>query len=179
LTFAWEAPIRARYIFNTAGSTFDTVLYALANDCDGAELICRDNTGGSTSSRFARNLEAGDRLILVVDGAGTASGAYRLNIIPSEVGYCSDGLDNDFDGQTDCDDTQCERLPMCCVPVAEICGNGSDDDCDRLVDCADPNCASSPLCCTPSPENCTNAADEDCDGLIDCVDPDCSADPAC
>lgn len=67
---------------------------------------------------------------------------------------CSDGLDNDFDGFLDCQDTDCNGkecdhptgLPATCVNgicVAheEHCDDGLDDDLDGLTDCEDPDCA--------------------------------------
>ncbi|MFH1587633.1 MAG: hypothetical protein ABID38_07285, partial [Candidatus Diapherotrites archaeon] len=70
---------------------------------------------------------------------------------------CDDGLDNDCDSGTDCDDNNCDGTPECpvCVPATEICNNGRDDDCDGLVDCDDIlNCpASLPECEITCEEN--------------------------
>jgi len=61
---------------------------------------------------------------------------------------CSDGIDNDCDGQTDCADPNCFGIGT------EICNDGIDNDCDYLVDCADHgNCdgqlgPSGSLCCS-------------------------------
>ncbi len=179
VALSWTAPRSARYRFDTNGSAFDTVLYIRDGACLGPELACNDDVGGTLTSRITRNVTGGTRLILVVDGAGTASGLARLNITAFEAGFCADSIDNDLDGRTDCADTECAALPACCVPMLENCFDGADNDCDTLVDCADPNCASSPACCTPMPERCSNGADDDCDGLIDCVDPDCRLSPVC
>jgi len=65
---------------------------------------------------------------------------------------CDDGIDNDGDGKTDCDDTaDCSTADNCCV--------GSD--------CGDPE------------TNCTDKVDNDNDGAVDCADADCNDDPAC
>lgn len=90
---------------------------------------------------------------------------------------CDDGIDNDGDGGTDCDDPDCWASPDCLV--SEDCTNGLDDDGDNLVDCADPDCAADPACQAPPPENCNNGQDDDGDGRVDCADSDCSGDPAC
>jgi hypothetical protein len=100
---------------------------------------------------------------------------------------CTDGLDNDCNGATDCADRLCAGTPGCgmCTPISRTegrCRDMRDDDCDGLIDCADPDCRTRPFCmtaCTPTaPEEsgvagCTNGIDEDCDGLTDCGDSDC------
>ena len=68
-------------------------------------------------------------------------GACVPNRPPSEPD-CDDGQDEDADGLTDCDDPDCENLPVC-VPD-EICDNTSDDDSDGAADCADPDCEGLP-----------------------------------
>jgi len=178
VAFGWTAPRTARYRFDTVGSSFDTILYIQDGACMGPELAC-DNDRAAPASRIVRNVTAGTRLVLVVDGFRISQGDYQLNIRAQEGRFCSDGVDNDLDGATDCADSECVGRPECCVPVPEICNDMVDQDCDGLVDCADPNCAPSPACCVPSPEACANGSDEDCDGLIDCVDPDCAGDPVC
>jgi hypothetical protein len=122
---------------------------------------------------------------------------------------CNDTIDNDCDGFTDGDDTDCQ-----CIPTTEICDDGIDNDCDGLVDTADPDCqmgdcaayldktscVNDPNCtwsgspkngscdpapvCTPTAPDeiglCNDGVDNDCDGFIDCADTaDCGADPAC
>ncbi len=174
----WVAPRSARYRFDTRGSSFDTVLYLLDGSCTGRELACDDDRI-APASRITRNVRGGSRLVIVVDGDGLSAGDYQLNIRAFEGPFCSDGIDNDLDGATDCADSECAGRPECCMPVPEICDDGLDQDCDGLIDCADPNCAPSPACCIALPEDCSNMGDDDCDGLIDCVDPDCAGDPVC
>jgi hypothetical protein len=52
---------------------------------------------------------------------------------------CGDGLDNDCDGTSDCDDANCSAAPGCAAP-AEICGDCIDNDGDGLVDYEDGDC---------------------------------------
>ena len=81
---------------------------------------------------------------------------------------CSDGLDNDCDGDFDCFDADCGGTDACaCVPDpnGEICDNGMDDDCDGLTDCDDPDCGADPVCLPPEvPENdiCSDAIEIAC-----------------
>ncbi len=90
---------------------------------------------------------------------------------------CDNGLDDDEDGQTDCDDAECDDEPGC-VPPTEDCANGSDDDGDGDADCDDSDCARAPAC-RPPVEDCDNGQDDDGDGNFDCTDDDCADDPAC
>jgi hypothetical protein len=181
LTFGWTAPRTATYIFDTIGSTFDTVLHLRQGDCDGMQIACDDDSGGGVSSRLTQTIRAGTRIVIVMDGFGMGAGSFVLNLRPvaAETGRCVDGIDNDGDGFIDCVDSDCTSDASCCVPVPEMCGDGIDNDCDRVVDCADPNCRTSPFCCTPMMETCDNFADDDCDGFVDCVDASCAGIPPC
>ncbi len=71
---------------------------------------------------------------------------------PGETEVCNDGIDNDGDGLTDCQDTQdCSGDPNCSAPPAgpEICNDGIDNDGDGLIDCLDRrDCRLTPDCST-------------------------------
>ncbi|GMV40409.1 MAG: hypothetical protein AMXMBFR64_21250 [Myxococcales bacterium] len=100
-------------------------------------------------------------------GAPDTQGA---DVTPSPE-VCTNGVDDDLDGLTDCYDPDCVKQQGC----FEICGNGKDDDVDGLTDCADSDCAGKPGCI----ENCINGVDDDLDGKTDCADPDCVGTVAC
>jgi hypothetical protein len=86
--------------------------------------------------------------------------------IPCPETNCSDGIDNDRDGDVDCSDSDCtEPCP------AEVCDDGIDNDQNGLVDCDDPICSES--CNTPE-TRCFDGIDNDGDGQIDCADSDCT-----
>ena len=134
---------------------------------------------------------------------------------------CTDGLDNDCDGNVDCADSDCS-VPCCgdgtcnpvelcscpadCTPSAgeipgSTCLDGIDNDCDGLSDCNDPDCATeSPACScgnfvcdpgetqcncaidcggVPGPEVCNDGVDNNCDGAIDCLDAACTCTTFC
>jgi len=108
---------------------------------------------------------------------------------------CSDGIDNDSDGLTDCDDPDCAQDDACggsgddddTAAQEYDCSNDIDDDSDGLTDCSDPDCAQDDACNGSGDDddtaglekNCANGQDDDSDGLADCSDPDCAQDPAC
>lgn len=74
---------------------------------------------------------------------------------------CDNGIDDDCDGATDCDDSDCTDDPACaCVPEPEVCDDGVDNDCDGAADCADTDCTDDPACaCGTTGTPCTSNAD--------------------
>jgi hypothetical protein len=76
--YVWTAPAGATYLFSTEGSAFDTVLHVHAGAlCTGVELACNDDDGVSPQSFATAYVEAGEDVVIVVDGDG-ASGAFDL-----------------------------------------------------------------------------------------------------
>ena len=92
---------------------------------------------------------------------------------------CFNGIDEDNDGLTDCEDDDCAANPLCQQSAELNCANGVDDDADGATDCDDSDCADNPACASGSELNCANGIDDDADGATDCDDSDCAADPAC
>jgi hypothetical protein len=115
---------------------------------------------------------------------------------------CTDGIDNDGDGDTDCDDSKCADKPFCgpdfdAAPKergALACGDGVDNDLDGDIDCDDSDCSDKPFCSTDDDDDdeesedepqergaraCKDGVDNDEDGDIDCDDSDCSDRPFC
>ena len=82
----------------------------------------------------------------------------------SEPGDCSDGADNDIDGDFDCDDDACADAPECVEAPAEhdVDGDGFDSLASGGTDCDDADEA-----VNPAADELCNAVDDDCDGLID------------
>jgi hypothetical protein len=88
---------------------------------------------------------------------------------------CDDRIDNDFDGDIDCFDSDCMGDVAC--QRERICNDSFDDDADGFVDCFDSDCAGD-IACLPE-SLCTDAIDNDADTLVDCLDPDCATSPVC
>ncbi len=80
VAYAFVAPRDDYYVFDTAGSTFDTVAYALDACMGGTELGCNNDplSGGSQAS-LVQQLSAGETAIVVVDGNGGDSGSVTLS----------------------------------------------------------------------------------------------------
>lgn len=118
--------------------------------------------------------------------------------IVDETGLCTNGVDDDADGQIDCADSNCSADPACSIcsingvcGSGEICwndcptetgvacmGDGVDNDSDGTVDCADSDCSGVAIC-GGAESVCNDGIDNDLDAMIDCFDSDCSMDPAC
>jgi hypothetical protein len=81
--YRWTAPETGVFTFDTTGSEFDTLLYLRRESCEGVELSCNDDlstTPHNALSRISIRLNAGDVVVIFVDGFGSASGGFDLNI---------------------------------------------------------------------------------------------------
>jgi hypothetical protein len=81
-TWEFTAPADGTYTFDTAGSAYDTVLYTL-DLCErgAARTACNDDRGlFDPISELSLALVTGQTVYVVVDGHGTESGAYQLNV---------------------------------------------------------------------------------------------------
>ena len=183
-----------------SGTLFPSVRYTsrMAGDAagtmPGGEVSCHEGTGAQTASAN----RWGDYSSMSVDPTddctfwytqeyyeNTSSFNWNTRIcsfkfadcggecVPTEVGTeltCNDGLDNDCDGDYDCNDSDCAADDACvCVPTTEICDDGVDNDCDDLVDCDDPDCDLDEACIVPpAPENdlCLDAIEVACGSTV-------------
>ncbi len=85
---------------------------------------------------------------------------------------CTNGIDDDLDGDIDCADSNCAADPACLEEGPE-CSDGIDNDGDGATDCADFDCVDEDC------EDCANGIDDDGDGAVDCFDLSCTGDPSC
>jgi hypothetical protein len=84
--YQWTAPAAGTYIMDTAGSAFDTLL-SVRWDCTSSELACNDDFPSlGLQSQVTVTLDAGQTVIIIVDGSGGASGTYNLNISAPPIG---------------------------------------------------------------------------------------------
>lgn len=98
---------------------------------------------------------------------------------------CSDNVDNDSNGKTDCADPGCRQFPFCKETSEDRCADEVDNDKDGKIDCLDPDCcifahcALEPRCGEGTPAACTDGLDNNSNGLTDCADFGCSVDACC
>lgn len=135
------------------------------------------------------NIAEGD-LIFTVNKVGYSEVSQTLNItpgqsltldfiLPAAVEICTDSLDNDGNGLTDCDDPACTGTASCQPLPPEVCTDGLDNDGNTLTDCDDPVCIGTGSCESPVAEICNDAIDNNGDSLLDCEDPLCSTATYC
>ncbi len=76
---------------------------------------------------------------------GYTSGCVPGNIVGECLGEktCNDGIDNDKNGATDCNDLRCAGDPAC---AELICDDTLDNDGDGDFDCDDKDCDRDPAC---------------------------------
>ncbi len=135
------------------------------NDCDG-QPDCLDPGCGSLSRTCTYQSCPGVETWTCA--GNTWSGCAVDEGLERTQAACSDGVDNDCDGRTDCLDTGCQDIRAACganlcagvkvwvcltglyglcapyVAVPEttdlLCGDGLDNDCDGAADCRDGTC---------------------------------------
>ena len=101
---------------DTAGSTYDTVLYIKGNDCGGPDLACNDDSGGLQSQVMLTNAAAGTYFIFV-DGFSSSSGPFMLHV----AGIISAGQA--------CDPVQIQAGILTCAAGTTCTSSGSSSIC--------------------------------------------------
>ena len=136
-------------------------LATLAGGPSGSTRTCEGNTlctiirGGkwqwNVSSHVSSEYECRSAHRGGTNPAGThGSGQHGLRLslpLPTGLGPefdCTDGVDDDGDGDTDCADFDCFGNAGCALAQETSCDDGQDNDGDGLVDCDDCDCD-----CTP------------------------------
>jgi hypothetical protein len=78
--YEFVAPGPGSYRFDTAGSSFDTILYTL-DACDGPPLLCNDDANFELQSELIVALEGGQKVLVAVDGHDANDfGPFVLNV---------------------------------------------------------------------------------------------------
>jgi len=101
---SWTAPFSGNFTFDTAGSYSNTTVSLLNSACSGT-LACMDN---DPHEALAYTLTSGQTVTISVDGP--SGDRYELSIYGEQ---CTDSVDNDGNGDTDCDDASCTGDPAC------------------------------------------------------------------
>ncbi len=134
----------------------------LDNDCDGVTDgmdtdCCPDSDGDGYTDVACGGLDCND---------GNA------NVSPGALESCGDLVDNDCNGNTDCDDQSCTGHPACC---ADADGDGYTDVACGGTDCRDDNGAVNP----GAAEICDDSQDNNCNDLTDCAEQSCAGVGGC
>jgi hypothetical protein len=84
-----------------------------------------------------------------ISGSITCSAACTFEVTACIAEVCNDGLDNNNNNLTDCQDPVCASDPLCASGVETFCEDFTDNDGDSLVDCEDPTACQTLPACTP------------------------------
>lgn len=126
-------------------------------DCDDTE--CCDLVSCDTSTRCGQRGDAGDC---------TPTGEENT------MAACTDGVDNDCDGNLDCRDFDCPTEACGSEENVRACTDGMDNDNDMNTDCDDFDCRDLVVCAGEATNaNCSDGMDNDGDGDTDCDDENC------
>lgn len=83
VSFFFTPTFSGIHVIDTVGSSFDTILTVRTGTCTTefpTILGCDDDSGGGLQSSLSLPLNAGERVMIVVDGFNGASGSYVLHI---------------------------------------------------------------------------------------------------
>jgi hypothetical protein len=121
--YQFFAPPGAVIQLEITQANFDTYLYLLDPSC--VELAHDDDSAGSLRSRLSYTTSYGGSFTVAVTSYGSfTTGSYTLTITATPVATtetsCTDGVDNDRDGLTDCADPDCYANYACGIPIYAI-----------------------------------------------------------
>ena len=128
-------------------------------DCQGEQANCPTGqtclSGGTCGTCGDGTCTAAEKCGCLVDCSGQScgpngrvcSGGSCICMGPSsEVGFCLDGIDNDCDGVTDCNEPECASNLGCMSATETDCSDLLDNDSDGWTDCKDPDCPTGTFC---------------------------------
>ena len=159
---------------DVSGMDCDLDIYILDDSCDPYSGCDQGSTEAFViDDSVSFTCTANTTYYIVIEGygytySGTSActggdGDYQLSFdVSSSTGCtedCVDGIDNDLDGDVDCDDSDCFGEPAC---QCDDDGDGYDSLLCGGSDCDDTDPGINP----GAPEVC-NGIDDDCDGVID------------
>jgi hypothetical protein len=85
--YQFTAPATGRYVFDTYGSNFDTVLSVIQGGCQGEQIACSDDfeTGFGDAASVTVKLFEGESVLVLVEGAA-GPGKFTLHASASSMG---------------------------------------------------------------------------------------------
>lgn len=78
----WVAPVSDYFVFDTAGSDYDTAVALVQDSCDGSELACSAGANGGQFGRAVAQVERDETYYIVVSGNSGDSGNVELSVAP-------------------------------------------------------------------------------------------------
>ncbi len=100
-------------------------------------------------------------------------------LLENNADRCSDGVDNDDNGLTDCAEPDCAVFDFCAEVSEQACRDRMDNNRNGLIDCEDPGCLGYAPCTELPDGQCHDGLDNNDNSLVDCQDFTCGADPGC
>ena len=144
--------------------------------CDGPELGC---SAAADVGPIEVELDAGEQVVVVVDGRGGQSGDFTLDVFALE-GSCAGACDGPAPGGACFCDAACVAAGDCCVDACASCGQCRCQPSCAGVDCGDDGCGGSCGQCAPG-EACEDGdcvedrcAGVECEACSACVDGRCA-----
>jgi len=148
VTYTWVVPNDGQYSISLCGSSFDTALLLYSNNCPPIypdDFICGNDDACGLQSELILDLLAGQDLLIIVDGYGSNSGDYTLEI-RQVIGACCvdltcegtmsqaecDGLGGTWYIYEDCATFDCESAALCADRNDVVYGNGDADGSNGL-----------------------------------------------
>jgi hypothetical protein len=130
VSFAWTAPVSSLYRF-LLQADYPALLHLRSQDCEGAVLGC---SAAPELAPIELAVEAGQQLVVVVDGVGDSSGKFSLGITDSSAS-CAGACESK--GARCACDAACLAFGDCCEDACSSCGR-----CQCVPDCANRECGS-------------------------------------
>lgn len=121
--------------------TFEAPHYG-SSDINRMQVIF--NVDGSIELHYLEIYEQ-TAVVGIASGVGVEPLPAEVDFITPPAEVCDDGIDNDFDLLTDCEDDECFGAGGVCDPET-VCGDGEDNDADGTTDCFDVDCQRSSAC---------------------------------
>lgn len=121
--YTFTAPADGIYVFDSIGSTYDTVLQVSDDGCSGPPIACNDDTVG-LQSQVQVSLTAGQSVTIVVDGYSSSSGSYVLNLSGRLLCAAGTNLCNGTCVDLGSDPANCGGCGVAC-PAGDTCQAGT------------------------------------------------------
>ena len=126
---------------------FDAVIRVMST-CDDSAPECL--VSNDTDEDFIFTAPAAGTYFIVLEAyyasPSTVQYDFRIEEVPPED--CSNGSDDDWDGDIDCADDECFGAVGACETEVGYCDDGLNNDNEGGADCLDPDCATDPACLT-------------------------------